>query len=68
MSATIRTLTFGVTVEDSDHWNPADRAAAEQEDGGTYDDWAVEGLETAMHDAGQAYIAAHRDLFRGDLT
>ena len=68
MSATSRTLTFGITVEDIDHWNPHNRTAAEADTGDSYDDWAIDGLEQAMYDAGRTYIAAHPDLFRSDLT
>jgi hypothetical protein len=65
----MRQLRFGVTVEDVDHWTAEHRAQAETSgDGGTYDDWAAEQLEQAMHEAGNAFIAAHHDLFRGDLA
>lgn len=64
MSATSRTLQFGATVEDPDHWNAENKAAAEAETGGSYDDWVVEQLEAVMHKAGDAFIKAHPDLFR----
>lgn len=68
MSPTLRRLEFAVTVEDVEHWPAEQRAAAEAEDGGSYDDWVVDQLDEAMRTAGEAFVKAHPDLFRSDLT
>lgn len=72
MSDTLRRLDFSVAVRDSEHWSAehlAECLADERADPNSfgYDDWAIAPLERVMEDAGNAYIAAHRDLFRGDL-
>ncbi|MGH7774441.1 MAG: hypothetical protein ACREQA_19635 [Candidatus Binatia bacterium] len=64
MSATRRTLTFSVVVNDSDSWTKEHKQAAEEGVGGSYDDWAIEGLQDVMFTAGIKYIREHPDLFR----
>lgn len=70
MSNTQRTLTFGVVVTDYKHWtheHRLDRLDADEDGGGSYDDWAISGLEIVMLEAGNAYIREHPDLFQGEL-
>lgn len=67
MSATLIRLEWGVTVEDAEHWTEAQREACALDDPTTYEDWVLPPLQRAMEAAGNAYIAAHPDLFRGDL-
>ena len=71
----MRALRWSVVVDDPDRWTPERRLAADiwtEHDGGWYgagyDDWVVAGLADAMRKAGEAFIAANPDLFRGGLT
>lgn len=57
-------ISFGVTIEDHEHWNPESLAAAKAEHGGSYDGWAYEQLYEVMREAGNRFIAEHPDLFR----
>lgn len=68
MSATHRDLGFAVIVEDVDHWSAEHRAAAEADPDGSYDDWVADQLREVMLRAGNEFIAARPDLFRGDLA
>lgn len=63
----MRELRWSVTVDDSERWTAEHLAACEEDDPGSYDDWALEGLREAMEAAGNDYIKANPDLFRGEL-
>lgn len=68
MSGELRTLKFGATTLDIEHWHPGWIAAAEASGAASYHDWAFDGLQQAMWEAGQAYIDKHPDLFACELT
>lgn len=68
MSATTLELRWSVVAEDSDHWTPASIEACERDDPASEADWVVDGLREAMQKAGNAYIEANPDLFRGELV
>ena len=68
MSGEGRQLVFAATTQDVDHWPPADLAAADQSDAPSYHDWAFEQLAEVMYAAGQAFVAAHPDVFACELT
>jgi hypothetical protein len=64
MSATFIEISFGVTVEDHEHWSPEHLTAAEADPGGSYDEWVSGQLYEVMRKAGNAFIGAYPDLFR----
>lgn len=66
VSATFRAMTFGLTVEDYEHWTAEHLQACEAAGASSYDGWVFEQLYDVMFAAGNAFIAAHPDLFRTD--
>jgi hypothetical protein len=64
MSATFIEISFGVTVEDHEHWSPQHLTAAEADPGDSYDEWVSGQLYEVMREAGNRFIAEHPDLFR----
>lgn len=65
MSATMRTLSFSIVVEDYEHWTKEHLAQCDKDDPGSYDDWVVDKIYRVMAKAGDEYIKGHPDLFRG---
>lgn len=66
MGGTGYTLRFGILIEDSYHWTPEHRMAAEAANADNYGDWVRGQIEDVMREAGEEFIAQHPDLFRID--
>jgi hypothetical protein len=59
VSKTFHSLSFGICVNDSDHWKEEDHEAALE---------PQEELAEVMKKAGNEFIAAHPHLFCGELV
>lgn len=61
----MRTLHFSVIVEDHEHWTKEHSDKCDADDPESYDDWVVAQINEVMIKAGDDFIKAHPDLFRG---
>lgn len=65
MSATQVQLTFGVTIEDVEHW-PDSEVRECALSNASCDEWVVGRLHDVMLNAGNEFIANNPDLFRSN--